>query len=495
MASSLCRRVIAVSLAAGLFARFESAAQTPSNAPQNADGAIGAEELIAEKAPSCDALDDEDAASNDGRKIAWRCRTNNKWTVLVNGVSQGRTFDEVRSLTFSPDSQHVAFAARTDKRWMVVEDGTERPGTYADVGFPLYSHDGRRMAFGAKPLKKWVLVVDDQPQPAEFDTIGAQTFSPDGQRVAYVGRRGTKFIVVVDGKEGPPFGIVGGIRFSSDSRRFAYAGADVNQGFGKQKAVGRVVIDGAAGPAFEGPQIGSLFKSMATGSTVSLNTGYLPRGLSTEAHGVTAPVFSPDAARVAYAARREKDATVVMLNGEPGPVFPSIVAGPVFSPDNRHVAFAIAVTGAQTLVIDGDTVGRGPASGTDFITGLTFAPDNRRVAYIGVAGGSFYEEGLTGRARRRVYVDGVAGAEYDVPYLSHLQFSSDGKHMTYVVGGLPEGSRKVAFLVVNGREGKRYDDIFGLPRFDDDQRTIGYTAQSGRKFYSVKAPIEEAASR
>ena len=172
-----------------------------------------------------------------------------------------------------------------------------------------------------------------------------------------------------------------------------------------------------------------------------------------------------------------------------------IVAGPVFSPDNRHVAVAISVTGAKALVIDGDNVGRGPASGVDFITELTFAPDNRRVAYIGVAGGSFYEEGLTGRARRRVYVDGVGGAEYDVPYLGHLQFSSDGKHVTYVGGGLPEGSRKVAFLVVNAREGRRYDDIFGPPRFDGDGRTITYMAQSGRRFYSVKASIEEAASR
>jgi hypothetical protein len=133
------------------------------------------------------------------------------------------------------------------------------------------------MAFAAKPVKKWVLVVDDQPQPAEFDTVGAQTFSPDGQRIAYVGRRGAKFIVVVDGKEGPPS------RSSGDPFQFRQpavriCGADVNQGFGKQKAVGRVVIDGAVGPAFEGPQIGSLLKSMASGSTPSLNTGYLPRG-------------------------------------------------------------------------------------------------------------------------------------------------------------------------------------------------------------------------
>ena len=387
----------------------------------------------------------------------------------------------------------MAFAARRGNRWMVVGDGTERPGTYADVGTPLYSADGKRMAFRAKPAKKWVLIVDSQPQPAEFDGIETWTFSPDGQRVAYVGRRGDKFIVVVDGKEGTPFDIVAGIRFSSDSRRFAYAAADVKRGFGKQKAVSRAVIDGAAGPAFEGTQVGSLLKNAVTGSTPQIATGYRTQ-FWVDTHGVSTPVFSPDAARVAYAAHRERDAAV-MLDGEPGSAFSSIIAGPVFSPDNRHIAIAITDNEAKTLVIDGANVGRGPTGGTDFITELTFAPDNQRLAYVGITGGSLYEQGYTGRARRRVYVDGVAGTEYDVPYLGRLQFTPDGKHVFYVVGGLPEGSRKVGFLVVNGREGKRYDDIFGRPRFDEDQRAISYTAQSGRRFYSVRTSIEETASR
>ena len=198
---------------------------------------------------------------------------------------------------------------------------------------------------------------------------------------------------------------------------------------------------------------------------MSLIKGYL-RSLATEAHGVTSPVFSPDAARVAYGARREKDAEVVMLDGEAGPAFPSIVAGPVFSPDNRHVAFAISVNDAKALVIDGDNIGQGPASDTDFITGLAFAPDNRpacihrrhravvitRTALPRVRGGASTSMASPGRST-------------NVPYLGQLRFSSDGKHVTYVVSGLPEGSRKVAFLVVNAREGKRYDDIFGPPSF------------------------------
>jgi hypothetical protein len=308
------------------------------------------------------------------------------------------------------------------------------------------------MAFGAKPAKKWVLIVDGKPQRAEFDGIVTKTFSPDGQRVAYVGRRGDKFIVVVDDKEGTPSDIVGGIGFSPNSRRFAYAAADVKRGFGTQKAVGRATIDGIVGQTFEGAQVGSLLKIAATGLVKEIATGYRARFWA-DTHGVSTPVFSRDSERVAYAARREKDATVI-VDGEPGPASSTIIAGPVFSPDSRHIAFGIADKEVRALVIDGANVGRGPAGGTDFITELTFAPDNHRVAYIGITGGGMYEQGFTGRARRRVYVDGVAGTEYDVPYLGRLQFSPDGKHVCYVVGGLPEGSRNVGFVVVNGREGK-----------------------------------------
>ena len=142
----------------------------------------------------------------------------------------------------------------------------ERPETYADIGLPIYTSDGKRMAFAAKAEKKWTLVVDGTPLKAEFDDIVTRTFSPDGSRAAYVGRRGNKFVVVVDGKERPPADVVSAIRFSADGRRFAYANANVDRGFGRQKALGRVTIDEGVGPTHEGAQVGSLMRSMATGS-------------------------------------------------------------------------------------------------------------------------------------------------------------------------------------------------------------------------------------
>ena len=467
-------------------------AQTSVAAPPSQTIPADAEELIAEKPPACPALDDEDVASADGRKVAWRCPANDRWTVFVNGVPQGGGFEEARWLIFSPDGQHMAFAARRDKRWTIVEDGKERPTTYAEVGPPEYSDDGKHIVLRREGHEE---MDAGRGRRAAGGRVrrhpGARSFSPDGQRVAYVGRRRNKFVVVLDEKEGTPFDIVGGIGFSSDSRRFAYAGADVNRGFGKQKAVGRATIDGTAGPTFEGAQIGSLLKNFATSSTPYLLVGYLPQLLS-DTHGVTAPVFSPDGRRVAYAARRDKETSTVIVDGEPGPVLPSIVAGPVFSPDSQHVAVVISEGDAKILVVDGVKTAGSAASGTDFIVDLAFAANNRRGAYIGIDGGNMYEQGYTRRARRRVYVDGTPGPEYNALYLGQLQFTPDGAHITYVVG-LSEKPTRVAFVVVDRLEGKRYDDIFSPVRVNEGARAIIYTAQAGRRLFRVTQPLEQTA--
>jgi hypothetical protein len=454
---------------------------------------IGAatEEVIVEKDQASAAADDEDTVSPDGRKVAWRAPSGQKWTVMVNGVAQGAAYEEVRSFTFSPDGEHLMYAARRDKRWMMVADGKEGATTYADVGLAAYSDDGRHLVFHAKPAKKWVAVLDGVTQASEFDAIVARAFSPDGNRLAYVGRRKDKLIVVLDGKEGVPFDIVGGIRFSGDSRRFAYAGADVHQGFGKQKAVGRVVIDGTAGAALDGRQIGSLLKSAATGSTPRLILGYFQQ-LDSETYGVSSPVFSPDSMRVAYGARRGKDDSAVMLDGEAGATYPSILAGPAFSADSRHIASIVAGKDAPMLVVDGATVPSGAPDDTDFFYGLTFAPDHRRVAYVGVKGGSLYDQGFTVRARRRVYVDGVAGPEYNARALTRLQFTVYGRHLLFVTSGVSENSRTVAFVVADGAEGKRYDYIYGDIRVEG--ASFSYTAQAGRKFLRVRHVLVETSA-
>ena len=101
---------------------------------------------------------------------------------------------------------------------------------------------------------------------------------------------------------------------------------------------------------------------------------------------------------------------------------------------------------------------------------------------------------LRDRAPRMERRKTPAGREYDALFLGHLQFTPDGRSVTYVGGGVSEGSRDVAFVVVNDREGTRYDDILGRPRIEPDGSSVSYIGQSGRKFYRVTQALGQETS-
>ena len=497
------------------------------------------EELIAEKDAAAPEDDNEDMVSADGRHVAWRTGREKKWGVMLDGQRQAGEFEEVKSLAFSGGGQHLAFAARRGKAWMMVLDGKEPGQTFEKLSEPLFSPDGTRLAYFGKRQGKWTILLNGESLGPLLDDFDDAMFSPDGQRLAFVGRRRGKLIVTVDLKEGPPFDVIGGLSFSDDGRHVSYAGADIKTGFGGDKGLGRAVIDGEPGPQFEGEKSSSMLKAMATGPTI-LVPGYFG-DLSWRVHGVSAPVFSaggsrvayvahrdkdnevviadgqpgpqfaaivtaprfsPDAKRIAYAARRAKDDEVVIVDGQPGPRFPSIVAGPQLCNEGRHVAYIVSDTGGKFLVVDGERVGAAMLSGADFTSDLTFAPDGRRVGYVATAGsywaawsrnmatGVNSSTKAVGRgAKRRVYVEGQPGPEYDTQGVSGLRFTPDSRHFVYVVHGLQEGSRKVSFVVTNRTEAKRYDAVWTRTLGVQDTGAVVYVAQSGRKFLRVTHPI------
>lgn len=174
------------SLSAGIIACLSlcgdglDSTQVPSTFPTTAT-----ETLIAEKDAGAPADDEEDIASLDSRRVAWRTPSGKKWTVMLNGDRQAAEFDEVRSLTFSRDSQHLAFAARHDKSWVMVIDAKESPQRFDEVGIPMISKDRARVAYAAKVAKKWTIVVDTTPSALSYDDVGLPTFSEDGAHITY----------------------------------------------------------------------------------------------------------------------------------------------------------------------------------------------------------------------------------------------------------------------------------------------------------------------
>ena len=443
------------------------------------------EQLIAEKDPGASARDKEDVASSDGSRVAWRTPLGGTWRVMVNGQPQGSEFDEVRTVSFSARGERLAYAAKRNGKWVIVADGKQEPGTYDDVGVPTFSDDGRHLAYPVQRAKKWMVVVDGHDHGPALDGIVALKLSADGQRVAYAGRHGgamlgEKWVVVVDGTEGPSFDIVGGLHFSRDGRRFAHGGVRIKQGFGFQRAEGRVFVDGKPGGSFEGSRTGSIVQGLVTGSTKELVRGYFAE-LWSPAHSVSAPVFSPDGEHVAYAAQRSKDDAVVFLDDQIGPAFQAIASGPVFSADGRHVAYVAWESGAPVLVVDSKRIG-GAQRGFTLVSSPIFAPDESRVAYVGAAGGLWFEEGFTRRARRRVCVDDKTGSEYDALAVTDLTFSQDSRHLAYAVH---DAGGSQSFAVVDGQEAKHYDRILPGTMSISGDKTLSYVAQSGRKFVRV----------
>ncbi|MEE8200108.1 MAG: hypothetical protein V3R29_02980 [Candidatus Acidoferrales bacterium] len=463
------------------------ASQEQATAP--APGLEVQEELIAEKGGLTPAADEEDIVSPDGQRVAWRVKRGQKWVVMVNGEELGAEYEKVEWIIFSPNSQRLAYRAkRGDNRWVMVVDGEPGP-EFEKVGDPSFSPDSQSLAYVAKRRKKWVMVVDGQEQGSGYRKMGRPLFSPDSQRLACAARRKGRWVIVTDGKEGSTFDILGGLAFSGDSRRFAYAGARVRKGFGRERADGYVVIDGEEGPAFKGRNTSSLggafLKGAFAGVKKVLITG-LRRRLLPEWHGVSSPALSPDGQHVAYAARRGKKDTVVMFDGQPGPQFETVVAGPAFSPDSQHVAYVVKEKATITLVLDGNRISEFSWEGMDFGTSLTFSPDSRRLAYVGVKGGHWYDEGWTGRARRRVFLDGQPGKEYDAWGLANLTFSPDNQHFAYEAHDIGNGK---SLVVVDGQEGKLYDQVMMSLSFSGES-SITYVAREGRKFYRVTQTVQ-----
>ncbi|MEK7216333.1 MAG: hypothetical protein AAB289_12120, partial [Chloroflexota bacterium] len=382
-----------------------------------------------------------------------------KWQVMVE-ETPGPLFDEIAALKFTPDGR-IFYLGKRAKSWVLVADGVESPGPgFEQIAMLTFSPNNQRMAFAGKRAKKWMLVVDGKEGP-QFDDISSLAFSPDGQRVAYAGKRAKKWVMILDAKEGPVADRFTGLTFSRDSRRLVYAAGRDKPGW-SDNIIGCVVIDGQEGPSFEGtgwkerksglseliagklitlttfaeegPLVAEYSYQSGTGLFASHVTKYLR--LAPSQFGVSAPVISLDGNHVAYAAQRGKHDAVIFLDGEPGPIFEAILSTPVFSPDGQHLAYLAWQKDKIIEVVDGKNVADFPAQkGVNFVEQLTFSPDSQRRAYVLGVGGELFQQGGTGKARRRVVVDGQAGKEYDVHTIATLAFRPDSRHLAHLVQG------------------------------------------------------------
>ena len=197
--------------------------------------------------------------SPDSQHMVYVARAGGKSFVVLDGEDQ-KPYDEISPfspIVFSPDGKRMAYAARVGPKWLIVLDGSE--GKAYDRILPqqiVFSSDSRRLAYVAQVGQQWTVVADGSDKKF-YDAVGSPIFSPDGTRIAYIAGVGKKWawdmlrpyqtirngVVVLDGVEQKPYDYIGGLVFTPDSRRLAYAA--------RTNAKTVIVVDGMEGPQYE----------------------------------------------------------------------------------------------------------------------------------------------------------------------------------------------------------------------------------------------------
>ena len=200
-------------------------------------------------------------------------------------------------------------------------------------------------------------------------------------------------------------------------------------------------------------------------------------------------VVSPDATKLAYVARADGKQRVV-VDGQEGKLYDEIVAGRiracciVFSPDGKRVAY-VARSGGKSLVVVDGTEGK-PYDEID-MDYILFSPDSKRTAYRARAGTEWVVVVDSQESKRYA---GLGSREvsykrgritYGVICGPPLAFSPDGTRLAYLaaLGGK-------WFVVVDGREGKHYDNVVMPERvFSPDGKRTAYWGRVGDKWHGV----------
>lgn len=425
----------------------------------------------------------------------------------VKGIYEIKKYKETRSI-----KQKKPTASNKTKKISIIK---ERKETYIGQILPtaikyrlMVSPNGKRFAYTAGADGKkyspevddgYVVAVVDNKQGIKYNFIsttqfGQIKFSSDSKKYAYLAAKGRESFVIINGEEKRrDSGIIASsIIFSPDGKRVAYASHTF------------VVVDGVRGKRYDRvsyPKFSPDGKRVAYAAKSGGRSFVIVDGQPQKLCAAN-PVFSPDSKRLACTAGKQTLKSrefYTVLDGKKGKVYEHI-SYLKFSPDSKNIAY-VARTGKKWIVVhDGKEI----AHYDTRPFGLNFSPDSNKVFYVV----------RKGRKRTLVYGNKVGDL---FRMHSKLKFSLDGKRFAYIgfgdkgrhavidwqksksyyrVRGLAfsPDSKRVAyaassngkwFVVVNGVKGKEYDDIAGNIVFSPDSKHIAYAAKKNSKWFIV----------
>lgn len=190
--------------------------------------------------------------------------------------------------------------------------------------------------------------------------------------------------------------------------------------------------------------------------------------------------ISPDGMRVAYVAAAsgkafepepdENRKIIVILDGQKSKSYDysDIAEKLIFSADSKRLAYIAYQDQKLIAVVDGNEIdlygeGSNRDPGIQGIHSLQFSPDSSHYAYVA--------DSYQASGPEFVVVDGKQGKPYQ--NVNGITFSPDGKRIGYFAD-----TNKGDFLVVDGQEGKRYEYIVSDNNlvFSPNSSRFAYTA-------------------
>ena len=385
----------------------------------------------------------------------------------------------------SPDNRRIGFIIQRDGLRHAVIDGIVGKA-YRLASAIEFSSDSKRHSYIVEPGPgRRIVVVDGvEGEPYENLVQPASRFSSDSKRVAYAGMRDNKWRAVIDGKQGEAYDELLYITFSPDGKRVGFAA--------RRGKIWQVVIDGVEGEAFDGvgregihfsPDSSRVaYTAIKDGKQFTVIDGV--QGNPCEAIGGFA--FSPDGRRTYFVARRSGQ-TLFMVDGQDSGVYESI-HNLSFSPDSKHTVLGVRHQGKVFHVVNDR-----PEPGYQDVTRPIFSPDNQQMVYAARqnAKWSLIRDGKSIRfhdqipsmifspdSRRLAYVaidenmaraviDAAVSVRYDSIWSNSLYFTPDSKR--WVMGASREGE---TLLVVDSIEDTPVGSFVpgSVPVFDGNDR-------------------------
>ena len=301
-----------------------------------------------------------------------------------------------------------------------------------------------------------IVVINDQISSVYYAIYpGTPIFSPDKNRCAYIGYKNkNQAVVVVDGKSSEILEIADNFIFSSDGTRYAFRAQKNNKQF--------VIIDGVAGPAYDGILIKNNFL-FSPDSKRFFYVAYKNNTCMAVVDGkedttaynlIENAIFSPDSAHYTYKARIEKTATMekwcVVKDSKSGPEYGKIF-DIVFSLDSENMAYAAIKDRQMVMVVNGKEIADGDIMGFPL-----FSWDSRRFAY-----------GVLKKTDWYIIIDDNKSPAFDKTY--KFQFSLDSKRYSYIVKHDDKW-----FCDVDGKQGPEFETTIDVFKFSLDSQRFAY---------------------